>query len=1060
MKRKLMSLSLAFCMLATSVGSVTTFADEAATEAQTAGAAAETTEAATETVTETTEVTTQMVSEQTTEAAYVKSIDIAYAPLKNSYALNETFRTEGIEVLAIMSDGSSSTLKDSEYSYYLDGKKIEEGYVFKGSGSKNIIVKLNSNTSIMDSFRVDVSTSAVSGLEVTPPAKTAYYIGDELDTTGLEVMASFADRSGKQVKELLKADEYKVEGFDSSTAGEKNVVVKAKSSSAAATFTVVVKQKQSKGITLAKYPRTTYIIGEEFDATDMKVGIGYDNGDIDDIEYTVDTSAFDTSKVGTTSVTIKASGYDDLVLPITVIENNDNKWRTSIFGQTSNGDDPSKASVTAEQYGTVNGKINVKSWEGSGKITNDHDGMSYYYTSIDSGTNFKLSADITVNKYLEHDNDDTKRNGQEAFGIMARDAVPFKDSQGNIIINEADAVKDSEGVAESVIDGRLFASNMCLLGGYSGRGWPDKSRANYEKETKLNRINLLVREGVTEIDGGGTRVGPYAVSSDFPKEGNKYRLTLERFNGGLYAKCYNYQTDETMEQYYYDESFLTTQNEDNYYVGFFAARWADIDVTNVDFHEIARATDQVIVSDESGASVTPKISWRDKTVSTTTDYNFNVNVGATNGRITIKLNDTVVVQDEAIKGTDPFSCKLVPNSINKLYIYYTPSDALKLSSYKPIIVKKDIIARDAIQNTTFYASPDGTLKGSGSYDSPLDIDTAMGILQPGQTLVLKEGTYVRETPIEIQMGDDGRAGAYKTVKAEDGKKVVIDGGKTSAIVSHTGNYWRYEGIEFANSGDNLKAFHLGGSNNIIDKCVFRDNGDLGLQISRVSGAQTPDLYPANNLISNCEAYNNCDPSMINADGFGCKLTVGEGNKFVNCKSHHNLDDGWDLYTKLNSGAIGTVVLENCEAYKNGYRLNEDGTETPYGAGGNNGFKMGGENVFVQHTLINCKAYDNAANGITTNSNPAIKLRNVKVYNNGAANVNLYSDKPEEFNYDVENLISVNGGAADILGSVNFAAEYNNKSMTPLLSPSNYWVQDDGTSINSKGEKADISMVNK
>ena len=85
---------------------------------------------------------------------------------------------------------------------------------------------------------------------------------------------------------------------------------------------------------------------------------------------------------------------------------------------------------------------------------------------------------------------------------------------------------------------------MTILGGYSGMAWPsDKSDVSYDKKTKLNRINLMVREGVTAIDGGGKRIGPFAVSSDFPKEGNKYRITLERVNGGLVAKCYNYQTE-------------------------------------------------------------------------------------------------------------------------------------------------------------------------------------------------------------------------------------------------------------------------------------------------------------------------------------------------------------------------------------------------------------------------------------------------------------------------------------------------------------------------------------
>ncbi len=1035
MKHKLICLALAMSMAFSNVGAIMSFADEA----------------------KTTEVTTEVKAD-----IDVVSVNVDYQPLKTVYASDDIFRTEGMVVNAKYSDGTSKTLKDSDYTIYINGKEIKAGDKLTGVGRKNIEIKTKKVSGVSNTksavFPIEISPNKIDSLSVNPPEKIVYYIGDEFDKKGMEVMATFNTKANKQITELLKENEYKLTGFESETAGEKNITVKSVSNpDITATFKVKVQERQIKGITLSKYPRTTYAVGESFDESDMEVGIGYDNGDIEKVDYTIDTSKFDSSKAGTTAITIKANGYADLELPITIVEKMDNQWRTAIFGQTSNFDDPNKASVTAEEYGTVNGKINVKAWEGSGKITNDHDGIAYYYTSLDSNSNFKLSADVTVNKYLEHDNDDTKRNGQEAFGIMVRDAVPLKNAQGDIIIDEDAAVKDENGVAEPVLDGKLFASNMALFGGYSGRGWPDLSRTNYEKETKLNRINLLVREGVTEVDGGGTRVGPFATSSDFPKEGNKYRLTLEKFNGGLYAKCYNYQTEETMDKYYYDDSFLTTQNPDNIYVGFFGARWADIDVENVNFYETNKATDQTLESSE-GTAITPKISWRDKTFTTDTDYNFGVNVGATNGRITIKLNNTIVAQDVAIKGTDPFVAKLVPNSVNKLYIYYTPSDTLNLTSYKPIVVQKDIVHRDSPTASVIYAAPDGNLAGTGSYDKPLDIDTAIGIVKPGQTVVLKEGTYVRTAPIEIVLGDDGKEGAYKTVKAEDGKKVVIDGNKKCAIVSHTGSYWKFEGIEFANSGDNLKAFHLGGSHNIIEKCVFHDNGDLGFQMSRVSGAQKPDQYPAYNLIKDCESYNNCDPSMINADGFGAKLTVGEGNKFINCKSHHNVDDGWDLYTKLNSGAIGVVTLENCEAYKNGLKLNPDGTEEPYGAGGNNGFKMGGENVAVQHILINCKTHDNVNNGVTTNSNPTIKLINLQAYNNGDANIKLYSDKPQEFNYSIEGLISVNGGKADIIGSVNLDADYPNASEVPLISAVNFWCGDNGKSVNSDGTEVTIDDI--
>ena len=117
----------------------------------------------------------------------------------------------------------------------------------------------------------------------------------------------------------------------------------------------------------------------------MAVVVKYDNGDEDELtDYTVNTDKFDTSKVGKTSVTV-SSKEGSVELPCTVVEAKDAKWRKVVFGQSSNYDkqDEGISGVTADDYGTANGKINVRSWNGSGKITQDHDGISYYYTTVD-----------------------------------------------------------------------------------------------------------------------------------------------------------------------------------------------------------------------------------------------------------------------------------------------------------------------------------------------------------------------------------------------------------------------------------------------------------------------------------------------------------------------------------------------------------------------------------------------------------------------------------------------------------------------------------------------------
>lgn len=109
----------------------------------------------------------------------------------------------------------------------------------------------------------------------------------------------------------------------------------------------------------------------------------------------------------------------------------------------------------------------------------------------------------------------------------------------------------------------------------------------------------------------------------------------------------------------------------------------------------------------------------------------------------------------------------------------------------------------------------------------------------------------------------------------------------------------------------ITEYYLQVTINIFENVVFEANRDSGLQISRYdTTAATKDLWPSNNLIINCTAFDNCDyPDQggtgENADGFAAKLTCGEGNVFDGCISYCNSDDGWDLFAKSATGPIGS-----------------------------------------------------------------------------------------------------------------------------------------------------------
>ncbi|MGB6151418.1 MAG: hypothetical protein WBG48_05450, partial [Pricia sp.] len=133
------------------------------------------------------------------------------------------------------------------------------------------------------------------------------------------------------------------------------------------------------------------------------------------------------------------------------------------------------------------------------------------------------------------------------------------------------------------------------------------------------------------------------------------------------------------------------------------------------------------------------------------------------------------------------------------------------------------------------------------------------------------------------------------------------------------------------------------------------------------------------------SHDNADSSGENADGFAAKRTVGAGNIFRHCVAHHNSDDGWDFYTKADTGPIGKLTVEHSIAYQNGTL--SDGRS--FEAGDKNGFKLGGENIPVAHIVRGNLAFENGRHGFTYNRNPgAMDITDNIAINNRGRNFNF------------------------------------------------------------------------
>ncbi|SDZ46829.1 Ig-like domain (group 3) [Evansella caseinilytica] len=900
----------------------------------------------------------------------VTELDIKYFPAKMTYYKGDTFNPQGFVVVANYENGFTfAELASDQYTFLIEGEDITSEYVFESAGQVEITVRSTETPETTASFEVTVSDAEMKELKIRQaPVKTLYFLGDTLDLAGLSLYANYSD--GQAVR--LMAGEFQVSSLDTTTPGEREVTLFHKGVSTS--FVVTVKEKELVAIEVTEYPRTTFFTGEEFEANGLAVSKVYDNSDkevLAEADYTVDATAFNGNEAGTYDIQIAAA--DDAVSSIsyevTVREKTEPEWKKMRFGQS-----------TSNQLNYVeeleDGIIKVVALEGGGKITGDHDGIAFYYTEIDAEEdNFVLSADIKVIDYAK-----TPHDGQESFGMMARDAV------------------------NPVQDASVFASNIAAVGGFSGG------------TREENGTQLFIRTGVVAADGEGSEgVQKKMLSNERPNVSNthpekEYRLTLSKTNSG-----YTGQLNDGEEAMFFEPDILQVQDS-KMYVGFYAARLATIEVSNMDFAVTAVKTDAPKIEPPAEA-VTPSLNVLSLDKTSKTDYDLFIRANV-DGIVSVRQGQKVIAQDypvEAGKVVD-FATELNQNSNTNFSITFLPDDTQYLTTYDQIVRNFSVETRAYTEGGDIYVSPAGTKEGDGSKDHPLDLDTAVHFVSEGQKIIVQEGQYIRHTPLEIKKYNDGTKEAMKYLVAdpEAEERPVIDFDRRSEGVVHSGNYWHVEGIDFARSAGNTKGYTIGGSYNIIENIRVFENGDTGLQISRTDSSAPREEWPAHNLVLNSVAFDNRDPSENNADGFAAKLTVGEGNVFRGCISHNNIDDGWDLYTKVGTGAIGAVTIENSIAFNNGRLTN--GYE---GNAGKNGFKLGGEGIHVPHVIRNSIAFGNGYFGFTSNSNPGLIAENNIGYNNGGANISFttYAHIPDDFTIDGFVSYRTSGDARDSYPSI-------------------------------------------
>ena len=298
-----------------------------------------------------------------------------------------------------------------------------------------------------------------------------------------------------------------------------------------------------------------------------------------------------------------------------------------------------------------------------------------------------------------------------------------------------------------------------------------------------------------------------------------------------------------------------------------------------------------------------------------------------------------------------------------------------------------LILSGAAYAADWFVAPDGDDSAKGSRIHPFaTLMQAQEAASKGDNVIIRGGTYrMTEQMIAqrrriwayvILLDKSGAPGEPIRYQAAVGERPVFDfsdvrpQGMRVHAFEVKGSHIAIEGIEVTGVQVTAKGhtqsicFSNTGSHNHYERLSMHDGMGIGFYLSGGS----------DNLVLNCDAWNNYDPISGdqrggNVDGFGCHPQRGDtGNIFRGCRAWFNSDDGFDCISAWES-----IRFEGCWAFQNG--------KSPDGKGlaDGNGFKIGGFGLEIprggvpeiapRHEVVRCISARNKASGFYANHHP-------------------------------------------------------------------------------------------
>ncbi|HOZ84338.1 MAG TPA: right-handed parallel beta-helix repeat-containing protein [Niabella sp.] len=356
----------------------------------------------------------------------------------------------------------------------------------------------------------------------------------------------------------------------------------------------------------------------------------------------------------------------------------------------------------------------------------------------------------------------------------------------------------------------------------------------------------------------------------------------------------------------------------------------------------------------------------------------------------------------------------------------------------------------SLSAATYYVATNGSDTNPGTISEPFaTINKVQSVIAAGDTAYFRGGTYtIQESQIMATsspykrvfvMNKSGTTTKKTCYWGYPGERPVFDLSQVNptgfrvTVFYVSASDLHFKNFEIVGTKVNITTSntqsecirHDGGNRNIYENLAMHDGMGIGFYLDR----------GLNNLVLNCDAYNNYDPISQsggginggNVDGFGghtSNSAGSTGNVFRGCRAWYNSDDGFDLI-----GCLTAFTIENCWAFNNGYKPPSYGNRVSAGDG--TGIKAGGygmaalttsqqtmvtNNAVPRHIVKNSLAYYNKNRGIYSNHHlGGITLEN----NTSYRNPHNYDMTNRQRNADPNAAVDVAGYDHDIKNNVSY-----------------------------------------